>query len=111
MANIILPPGWRLKENQVTSKAAYQNRRSFLKTLGLGSVGLVSTSAFACMREPSYAATSALSPDGPLDILATKMLLARKTLAALRVMLRVGGDANSLRTRASRPVVVPGRSA
>ena len=40
MANIILPPGWQLKENQVSTEAAYRNRRAFLKTLGLGAIGL-----------------------------------------------------------------------
>ena len=52
MANIILPPGWQLKENQATTEAAYRNRRTFLKTLGLGAIGLMSsTSALACASD------------------------------------------------------------
>ncbi|MFQ5570611.1 MAG: protein-methionine-sulfoxide reductase catalytic subunit MsrP [Rhodothermales bacterium] len=65
MAHIILPPGWHLKENQVTSASAYRNRRAFLKTLGLGSIGLMSTAtAFGCTRS---GATGHPDPEGPLD--------------------------------------------
>ncbi len=71
MANILLPPGWRLKENQATDEAAYRNRRAFLKTLGLGAVGLLSaSSALACTGEAQRSGGSAgglVAPDGPLD--------------------------------------------
>jgi len=64
MANIILPPGWQIKENQATSATAYHNRRAFLKTLGLGSIGLMSaTSALACANGRS----ASMPPNGPLD--------------------------------------------
>ncbi len=40
MANVILSPGWALKENTCTSKSAYTNRRKFIKSLGLGTIGI-----------------------------------------------------------------------
>ena len=69
MANIIIPPGWQLKENQATTQAAYRNRRAFIKTLGLGTVGLMAaTSALACASEIQRShATAMPPPDGPLD--------------------------------------------
>lgn len=70
MSNIIIPPGWHLKESQVTSHAAYQNRRTFLKSLGLSSIGLLSgTSALACSGDlqRNAKAESAPTPEGPLD--------------------------------------------
>ncbi len=69
MANIILAPGWQLKENQATTEAAYRNRRAFLKTLGLGAIGLMSsTSALACASDIQRSNAAAMPPpDGPLD--------------------------------------------
>ena len=69
MANIILPPGWHLKENQATTRAAYQNRRAFLKSLGLGTIGLMSAAAgLGCASEVrSGSAVAYLDPEGPLD--------------------------------------------
>ena len=69
MANIILPPGWQLKENQVTTQAAYQNRRAFLKTLGLGTIGLMSAATgLGCAGEVrSGNAVAFTDPEGPLD--------------------------------------------
>ena len=40
MANVILSPGWALKESACTSQSAYTNRRKFVKSLGLGAIGL-----------------------------------------------------------------------
>lgn len=67
MANIILRPGWHIKENQATTKQAYQNRRTFIKTLGLGTVGLLSTSALACASDVQRNTSALITPDGPLD--------------------------------------------
>ncbi len=60
MAHVILRPGWHIKENATTSLAAYSNRRAFIKTLGLGGIGL----SVGCS---SGQARSINDPDGPLD--------------------------------------------
>ncbi len=62
MANIILRPGWQIKESRATSLSAYLNRRAFVKAMGLGSIGL-STMSLGCSQQ----ARSATDPDGPLD--------------------------------------------
>ena len=62
MANIIIAPGWQIRENQTTARSAYLNRRAFVKTLGLGTVAL-STAGMGCSRQ----ARSETGPDGPLD--------------------------------------------
>ncbi len=70
MANIILRPGWYLKESQATDYTFYKHRRAFLKTLGLGAIGLASTTGLACTGERARNGTSASSnppPSGPLD--------------------------------------------
>lgn len=64
MANLILPPGWQAAERDVTPKAVYQKRRTFLKQMGLGSIAL-SINPFACAPTPSMAHLP--MPDGPLD--------------------------------------------
>lgn len=67
MPNIIIPPEWQLKENQTTTKAAYQNRRAFIKSLGLGTIGLAAAGpSFGCTGGEARQAAS-LDPDGPLD--------------------------------------------
>jgi sulfoxide reductase catalytic subunit YedY len=65
MANIILPPGWQAKERDVTSQAVYQNRRRFLKQMGLGTIGLAAASPFGCSGQQATAGVAV--PDGPLD--------------------------------------------
>jgi methionine sulfoxide reductase catalytic subunit len=47
MPNIIVRPSWYLPERCVTPESAFQNRRAFLKQMGLGSAGLLSGSALA----------------------------------------------------------------
>ena len=59
MASIILHPGWQLKEKDTTPRAAYANRRAFIRTLGLGSIAMT----LGCSKH----ARSATGPDGPLD--------------------------------------------
>ena len=65
MANIILSPAWQLKEHQITTRAAYLNRRAFIKTLGLGSIALSST-GLRCSNQ-ARSSGSLMDPDGPLD--------------------------------------------
>jgi len=68
MANIILPPGWHLKESQASTEAAYRNRRAFLKSLGLGTIGLMATTTTACASDVNRNTAQARpAPDGPLD--------------------------------------------
>lgn len=40
MSNIILPPSWHIPEREATPEEIYFNRRRFLKTLGLGVIGV-----------------------------------------------------------------------
>ncbi len=56
MANVIIRPDWHLPENAVTPEEVYRNRRSFLKTLGLGAgTGLMANA----MADAAPAATPA----------------------------------------------------
>lgn len=66
MAHIILRPGWQGRERDVTPEAVYRNRRTFLKQLGLGSIGFLATGAAACSDE-ARPQGSTPRPDGPLD--------------------------------------------
>ena len=51
MANIKIPKGWEISENQVTSESDYINRRKFIKNLGLGSAGaLLFSTSNACAQ-------------------------------------------------------------
>ncbi len=75
MANIILPPEWQLKEREATPKTIYANRRSFVKQLGLGTIGLVGAAAtLGCTYNPSGKANASplIGPDGPLDTIPSK---------------------------------------
>ena len=36
MANIIIPPGWRIPDREATPESVYFNRRAFLRSAGLG---------------------------------------------------------------------------
>lgn len=40
MANIILPPGWRIPECDATPESVYWNRKAFIRTLGWGAAAL-----------------------------------------------------------------------
>lgn len=64
MANLILPPDWRLPDSSATPEAVYWNRRSFVKTLGT-SIAALGLGAAGC--SPASARQSAGQPDGPLD--------------------------------------------
>lgn len=59
MANIILSPDWALQESVCTTKSAYTNRRKFIQSLGLGTIGLAALGGCA--------AQSQKYTDGPLD--------------------------------------------
>jgi len=59
MANIILSPGWALKESACTTQSAYTNRRKFVKSLGLGAIGLATLGGCSAQSQNTIG--------GPLD--------------------------------------------
>ncbi len=63
MANVIIPPGWRIPERESTPEGVYFNRREFLKRAGLG---VAASSISGCLDAPDP-----LTPDdflvGPFD--------------------------------------------
>jgi sulfoxide reductase catalytic subunit YedY len=69
MANLILPPDWQLSEKEAIDPYTYRSRRAFLKTLGLGSIGLgvVPGALAACTGDPRGAGSTAVAGRGPLD--------------------------------------------
>ncbi|NND71457.1 MAG: protein-methionine-sulfoxide reductase catalytic subunit MsrP [Rhodothermales bacterium] len=68
MANIIIPPGWQSKDSESTSRSAYDSRRTFIKTLGLGSIGVIGGWSYACSDEDRIREVVRVAdrPDGPL---------------------------------------------
>ena len=67
MPNIILPPAWQGRECDCTPQSVYQNRRAFLRQMGLGAAGMtISAGALGCANG-SRERASATPPDGPLD--------------------------------------------
>lgn len=70
MGNIIIKPGWQGKESNLTSSSAYNSRRTFVKALGLGSIGVVSGwTHLSCSDESRVRDVVRVkdNPDGPLD--------------------------------------------
>ncbi|MCZ6758666.1 MAG: twin-arginine translocation signal domain-containing protein, partial [Bacteroidetes bacterium] len=67
MAAIHIPPGWLIPESKATSEAAYQNRRAFLKKMGLGTIAVASAAHFPGCGPKAAHTTPTLLPDGPLD--------------------------------------------
>ncbi len=67
MPNIILPPEWRGREQDVTDMAFYLNRRAFLSKLGVGTIALSSASMLACADPRAASVAAGPAPDGPLD--------------------------------------------
>lgn len=66
MPSILLPPGWQGRERDVTPPDVYRHRRAFLRTLGLGTIGLAAAgSALGCAADRPRPAAE--PPDDPLD--------------------------------------------
>jgi sulfoxide reductase catalytic subunit YedY len=65
MAHIILPPEWQIEERGATERGVYQQRRDFIKRLGLGTIGIVVGPSVltACANPPD----DPVSVSGPLD--------------------------------------------
>ena len=67
MPNIILPKSWNRPESEATDHDTYQGRRNFVRTLGLGTIGLT-TASWACEPQGISAKANKAAPgDGPLD--------------------------------------------
>ncbi len=66
MANIILPPGWRIPESQATPREVFLRRREFVRALGLGVAALGSA---ACGSKFIANEQDSVEPDppGPVD--------------------------------------------
>lgn len=64
MANIIIPPGWRIPESEATPHGVYLRRREFVRTLGLGMAALGSA---ACGSKFIANEEDPVEPDPPPD--------------------------------------------
>ncbi len=62
MANIILRPDWFVPEKHVTPEKIFQNRRKFLRQMGLASAGIFASSFISFGEETSSTATKKLYP-------------------------------------------------
>lgn len=69
MANIILPPEWQLKSREATDLSVYNERRAFVKRLGLGAIGLIAGPSIlnGCTSRASESPVA----KGPLDTIPT----------------------------------------
>ncbi len=68
MPNIIRPKQWQIKESLVTSRSDYQNRRAFLRKIGLGTLGAVSVpTVLACRPDISSDDSEVPTQNGPLS--------------------------------------------
>lgn len=69
MANIILPPSWKMPERDATPESMYWDRRSFVKSLGMG---VAAAGLAACARgrpggqEANGGSNGGEAPDNPL---------------------------------------------
>ena len=66
MSNIIIRPGWVLKESESTPKSAYLSRRRFMRRIGMGTIGLAAVSPFACV-DGAESRSGLAGLNGPLD--------------------------------------------
>lgn len=67
LANIILPPGWKIADRDVTDQHVYVNRRRFLAQFAVGTIALSSGVVSACADPRASRMQSAPVPTGPLD--------------------------------------------
>jgi len=65
MAHIHLPPGWQGREQDAPDRSTYENRRTFIKRLGMGTVGLAAGTSLGCTTDGGRSAAN--DPSGPLD--------------------------------------------
>jgi len=62
MSNIIIPPNWRIPEREVTPEWHFINRRTFIRSLGIGALGL---GLMACRPSEERGATASRAPEPP----------------------------------------------
>lgn len=68
MANIRIPKGWEIPENQVTPESVYINRRKFIKELGIVGAGALSLfGSSACAQDNKVAKQLKPYQTQPLD--------------------------------------------
>ena len=72
MANIIIRPAWYLPENRVTPERFFQNRRKFLRQLGVAGAGAMSLSAIGCRQGTAAEALPATAPKELANIAGSK---------------------------------------
>ncbi|MXY30037.1 MAG: hypothetical protein F4Y48_02365, partial [Gammaproteobacteria bacterium] len=64
MANIIIPPGWRIPESEATPHGVYLRRREFVRAMGIGVAALGSA---ACGSRFIANEEDPVEPDPPPD--------------------------------------------
>ncbi len=72
MANILIPPAWRIPERDVTPESVYWERRRFLKVLGASSIAI----AAGCRAARPEAEEGDRGPDLPPEV--TRLYPARR---------------------------------
>lgn len=65
MAHIHIRPEWQLPEHEATSESTYENRRTFLKAMGLGTIGLAGAGMFPGRVAGAQEAAASPKPLGP----------------------------------------------
>ena len=65
MSNVIIPPGWRIPEREVTPESVYLDRRAFLKSSG---VGMAALGLGACGSEFTPAEIIDETPEVPVEV-------------------------------------------
>jgi len=65
MPYIHRPPGWQGREQDATDQTACENRRTFIKKMGLGVAGIAAGTSLGCTTDGGRSAAD--GPDGPLD--------------------------------------------
>lgn len=63
MANVIIRPGWSIPEREVTPESVYQNRRTFLKTMGFTGSAIAAASLTGCSPSEKTEYVQATHPD------------------------------------------------
>ncbi len=68
MSHVIIRPGWQLPESAATSKSDVEGRRDFLRRIGMGAIGALSTpTLLAACSEPGETPKLLDQESGPLS--------------------------------------------
>ncbi|HAV65475.1 MAG TPA: protein-methionine-sulfoxide reductase catalytic subunit MsrP, partial [Verrucomicrobiales bacterium] len=68
MANLILPPSYRLSERLITPEHVFFNRRKFMRQLGIAGAGALSLSAIGCREGTAADAPAANAPKSAASV-------------------------------------------